>query len=68
VVSFGLNQSRYLFEVHEKWLYDNGLAVKKSDPAHFVAAFNRQSQRAKELSKYGYASLQASSLLTKQLR
>jgi hypothetical protein len=33
--------------VQEKRIYDHGLSVKKSDPAHFVGVFNRQSQRAK---------------------
>ena len=66
IVNFGLDQSRFLFDVQEKRIYDNGLSVKKNDPAHFVGVFNRQSQRAKDLSKYGYATLQASTLLSKQ--
>ena len=66
IANFGLDQSRYLFDVQEKRIYDSGLSLKKSDPGHFVAVFNKQSQRAKELSKYGYATLQASSLLSKQ--
>ena len=66
IVNFGLDQSRYLFDVQEKRIYDNGLSLKKSDPGHFVGVFNKQSQRAKDLSKYGYATLQASSLLSKQ--
>ena len=66
IVNFGLDQSKFLFDVQEKRIYDNGLSVKKSDPAHFVGVFNRQSQRAKDLSRYGYATLQASSLLSKQ--
>ena len=66
IANFGLDQSRYLFDVQEKRIYDNGLTLKKSDPGHFVGVFNKQTQRAKELSKYGYATLQASSLLSKQ--
>ena len=66
IVNFGLDQSRYLFDVQEKRIYDKGLSLKKSDPGHFVGVFNKQSQRAKDLSKYGYATLQASSLLSKQ--
>lgn len=66
IVNYGLDQTRYLFEVQEKQIYNKGLVIQKSDPAHFVGAFNKQTQRAKELSKYGYATLQASSLLSKQ--
>ena len=66
IVNFGLDQSRYLFDVQEKRIYDKGLSLKKSDPGHFVGVYNKQSQRAKDLSKYGYATLHASSLLSKQ--
>jgi len=66
IVNYGLDQSRYLFDVQEKQIYNKGLVIQKSDPAHFVGAFNKQTQRAKDLSKYGYATLQASSLLSKQ--
>ena len=47
-------------------LYEEGVSLKKSNPAHFVGVFNKQKDRAKELSKFGYASLQASSLLARQ--
>ena len=66
IVSYGLEQSRQLYEVKEREIYESGITLKKSDPAHFVAVFNKQSARAKELSRYGYATLEASSLLTKQ--
>ncbi len=66
IVNYGLDRTRYLVEVLEKEIYDEGLALKKTDPAHFVAVFNKQTSKAKELSKYGYATLEASSLLTKQ--
>ena len=62
----GLEQSRHLHEVKEKEIYDSGITLKKSDPAHFVAVFNKQTPKAKELSRYGYATLEASRLLTKQ--
>ena len=61
-----LEQSRHLHEVKEKEIYDSGITLKKSDPAHFVAVFNKQTPKAKELSRYGYATLEASRLLTKQ--
>lgn len=66
ITSYGLEKSRYLYEIKEKRIYDKGISLKKSDPAHFVAVFNKQTARAKELSRYGYATLEASSLLTKQ--
>lgn len=42
------------------------LRLRKTNPAHFVAIFNKQKKRAKELSQFAYASLEASSLLTRQ--
>ena len=66
ITSYGLERSRYLYEIKEKRIYEHGIALTKSDPAHFVAVFNKQTPRAKELSRYGYATLEASSLLTKQ--
>ena len=66
ITTFGLERSRYLYEIKEKRIYDSGIRLKKTDPAHFVAVFNKQTPRAKELSRYGYATLEASSLLTKQ--
>ena len=66
ITSYGLERSRYLYEIKEKRIYEKGISLKKSDPAHFVAVFNKQTPRAKELSRYGYATLEASSLLTKQ--
>ena len=66
IVTFGLEKSRHLHEVKEKEIYESGITLKKSDPAHFVAVFNKQTPRAKELSRYGYATLEASRLLTRQ--
>ena len=66
ITSYGLERSRYLYEIKEKRIYEHGISLKKTDPAHFVAVFNKQTPRAKELSRYGYATLEASSLLTKQ--
>ena len=66
ITSYGLEKSRYLYDIKEKRIYDKGISLKKSDPAHFVSVFNKQTPRAKELSRYGYATLEASSLLTKQ--
>lgn len=66
VVRYGLDQSDFLTDVQEKALYDEGIRLTKRDPAHFVAVFNKQKQRTKELSKLAYASLEASSLLARQ--
>ena len=66
VIEFGLNQSRYLQEVQEKDLYRKGVSLSKRQPAHFVSVFNKQQKEAKMLSQYAYATLQASSLLSKQ--
>ena len=66
IVNFGLDQSNRLENVRERELYEEGVSLKKSNPAHFVGVFNKQKDRAKELSKFGYASLQASSLLARQ--
>lgn len=66
ITSYGLERSRFLYEIKEKRIYEHGISLTKSDPAHFVAVFNKQTPRAKELSRYGYATLEASSLITKQ--
>ena len=59
-------QSDFLTEVRERELYEEGVALTKRDPAHFVAVFNKQKGRAKEISKYAVASLHASKLLARQ--
>ena len=66
IVNYGLDKTRYLTDVLERKIYDKGLNLQKTDPAHFVAVFNKQKPKSKELAKYGYATLEASSLLTKQ--
>ena len=66
ITNYGLDKTRYLIDVLERKIYEQGVTLNKSDPAHFVAVFNKQTEKAKELSKYGYASLEASALLTKQ--
>ena len=59
-------QSDFLTEVKERELYEEGVKLTKRDPAHFVAVFNKQKGRAKEISKYAVASLHASKLLARQ--
>lgn len=66
IVSFGIDQSDRLENVRERQLFEQGVTLKKSNPAHFVGIFNKQKPKARELSSIGYASLQASSLLARQ--
>ena len=53
-------------EVQERELYEKGITLDKSQPGHFVSVFNKQHKMSKQLSTYAYATLQASSLLSKQ--
>ena len=53
-------------EVQERELYERGMTLDKSQPGHFVSVFNKQLKKSKQLSTYAYATLQASSLLSKQ--
>lgn len=66
IVNYGLDRTRYLVDVLERKIYENGLNLQKSDPAHFLGVFNKQRDRSKNLSRYGYATLEASTLLTRQ--
>ena len=66
IVNYGLDRTRYLVDVLEKKIYENGLNLQKSDPAHFLGVFNKQTDKSKNLSRYGYATLEASALLTRQ--
>ena len=65
--SSSINNVDLIFNLlQEKMLYDKGIKLNKTEPAHFVSVFNKQKKRAKHLSKYAYATLHASSLLSKQ--
>ena len=66
IIRYGIDQSDFLSDVQEPNLYKQGISLKKSDPAHFVAIFNKQKKRSLELSRYAYASLEASDLLARQ--
>ena len=59
-------RSTHLVEVQERELYEKGITLDKSQPGHFVSVFNKQHKMSKQLSTYAYATLQASSLLSKQ--
>jgi len=66
VLEHGLNASQHLIEVQEEELYYKGAFVRKSEPAHFLSVFNKQKPQSKLLSKYAYASLHASGLLSRR--
>ncbi len=66
IVRYGIDRSEELSEVEERELYDRGVRLTKANPAHFVGIFNKQKERGRELAKYAYAALEASSLLAKQ--
>ena len=66
VIEFGLNRSSHLVQVQEKELYEKGMVLNKSQPGHFVSVFNKQDKKSKRMSTFAYATLQASSLLSKQ--
>ncbi len=66
IVQYGIDRSEELANVEEKRLYERGVRLRKTDPAHFVGIFNKQKKRGRELTKYAYAALEASSLLARQ--
>ncbi len=66
IVRYGLHRSQELSDVEERELYERGVKLTKANPAHFVGIFNKQKDRGRELAKYAYAALEASSLLAKQ--
>eukprot|EP00095_Tigriopus_kingsejongensis_P007792 maker-scaffold370_size193435-snap-gene-0.40 protein:Tk07792 transcript:maker-scaffold370_size193435-snap-gene-0.40-mRNA-1 annotation:"hypothetical protein DAPPUDRAFT_320790" len=68
IVNFGIDQSDRLEQVRERQLFEEGINLQKSNPAHFVGVFNKQKKQARPLATIGYASLQASSLLARQFR
>jgi len=68
VLEHGLNASQHLIEVQEEELYYKGAFVRKSEPAHFLSVFNKQKPQSKLLSKYAYASLHASGLLSRRFQ
>ena len=59
-------RSSHLIEVQERELYNKGMTLDKSQPGHYVSVFNKQYKKSKQMSSYAYATLQASSLLSKQ--
>ncbi|XP_076048302.1 peroxidasin homolog [Oratosquilla oratoria] len=66
VTQFGLNQTDYLINVKEPRLFQEGIRLSRGHPGLFLAAFNQQKKKTKDLAKFGYASLRASDLLSRQ--
>ncbi|XP_025074585.1 uncharacterized protein LOC105429244 [Pogonomyrmex barbatus] len=63
---FGLQAMHDLYYVQEPKLYSMGLYLKSDNPARFVAAFNDQSEEARDLAKFGYAALQGTTMFLKK--
>ncbi|RZC43164.1 chorion peroxidase-like, partial [Asbolus verrucosus] len=59
-IEYGLKAMQELLEVKEPHLYKMGLYLDENDPASHVAAFGAPTKKAIELSKIGYASIEAS--------
>ncbi|XP_034944630.1 chorion peroxidase-like [Chelonus insularis] len=66
--NFGLRAMYELFEVEERKLYELGLTLEPDHPAQYVAAFNHQSDEAKNLSKIAYAALKGSKELSNKYK
>ncbi|XP_053639505.1 salivary peroxidase/catechol oxidase-like isoform X3 [Cherax quadricarinatus] len=66
VTNYGINATNYLTNVKEPQLFQEGYHLQQGDPGLFLAAFNKQKKRSKDLASFGYASLKASELLSKQ--
>ncbi|KAK4304133.1 hypothetical protein Pmani_023906 [Petrolisthes manimaculis] len=66
VTNYGMNQTNYLTNIKEPQLFKEGYHLKKGHPGLFLAAFNKQKKKSKDLASFGYASLKASELLSSQ--
>ncbi|KAF7989755.1 hypothetical protein HCN44_008429 [Aphidius gifuensis] len=60
---YGIKEMNKFYNVEEPKLFSNGLFLTDEHPAKYVAAFNRQSDEAKNLSKLAYAVLKSSKKL-----
>ncbi|XP_014234958.1 peroxidase-like [Trichogramma pretiosum] len=56
---FGIQAMNDLYSTTEPKLYEMGLFLKADEPARYLAAFNEQSDDARQLAKLGYASIEA---------
>ncbi|KAG5346597.1 PERC peroxidase, partial [Acromyrmex charruanus] len=63
---YGLQAMHDLYYVQEPKLYSMGLYLESNNPARYVAAFNDQSEEARDLARFGYAALQGTSMFLKK--
>ncbi|CAL4065298.1 unnamed protein product, partial [Meganyctiphanes norvegica] len=66
VTKYGQNESDFLFNVKEPRIYKKGYSLSHGHPGLFLAAFNKQKSKTKDLARFGYASLKATEKLSKQ--
>ncbi|GLG95231.1 Vacuolar protein sorting-associated protein 8 like protein, partial [Gryllus bimaculatus] len=62
---FGLERMRVLLEEYEPRIYRRGAVLGAGAPARYVAAFNAQGAQERKLAQFGYAALQATSMLVR---
>ncbi|XP_015123563.1 chorion peroxidase [Diachasma alloeum] len=63
---FGIKAMNQLYDIEEPKLFSNGVFLADEHPARYVAAFNRQSEEAKDLAKVAYAALKGSGKLAEK--
>ncbi|XP_066595076.1 uncharacterized protein [Prorops nasuta] len=64
--NFGLRAMNDLYYIKEPQLYSMGLYLSEDNPARYVAAFNGQTEEARNLARYGYAILQGTTMFAKK--
>ncbi|XP_071637143.1 uncharacterized protein [Temnothorax longispinosus] len=64
--NFGLQAMHDLYYIQEPKLYSMGLYLESDNPARYVAAFNDQSEEARDLARFGYAALQGTTMFLKK--
>ncbi|XP_063981549.1 chorion peroxidase-like isoform X2 [Diachasmimorpha longicaudata] len=63
---FGIKAMNQLYDIEEPKLFSNGVFLADEHPARYVAAFNRQSEEAKDLARVAYAALKGSGKLAEK--
>ncbi|XP_039301843.1 uncharacterized protein LOC105195032 isoform X2 [Solenopsis invicta] len=64
--TFGLQEMYNLYLIQEPKLYSMGLYLENDNPARYLAAFNDQSEEARDLAIFGYAVLQGTTMFLKK--
>ncbi|XP_012253358.2 uncharacterized protein LOC105684530 isoform X2 [Athalia rosae] len=59
---FGLEAMNDLYYIKEPKLFSMGLFLTEDNPARYVAAFNDQSDEARQLARFGFAALEGAKL------